>query len=180
MRDVVLTATGVFPNVQTKLVFFCWLLVRMLGYAAGAAASWGAWKLWERRNMGAVRGTRAVVTGGASGLGLALARTLLRRGAAALVLLDLEEKALERAQEQLLLLATQLRLSVVVRTYVCNVADPAAVKVRETVVPCPCDLTHCPGRSCQDRGGSRRNRLAHQQCRNRVRKAVSAADRRPN
>ncbi|MCB0971162.1 MAG: SDR family NAD(P)-dependent oxidoreductase [Acidimicrobiales bacterium] len=51
--------------------------------------------------MDDVRGARAVVTGGASGIGLGLATSLLERGAAAVALVDVEWGALDDAVAQL-------------------------------------------------------------------------------
>ncbi len=51
--------------------------------------------------MGDLDGARVVVTGGASGIGLGLAQVAIERGAAAVVLGDIEPTALERAGEHL-------------------------------------------------------------------------------
>ena len=73
--------------------------------------------------MDHVEGANAVVTGGASGIGKALATSLLERGAAGVVLADVEQGALDAAVDEL----TALGLGKVhgVRT---DVTDPAAVE----------------------------------------------------
>ncbi len=103
----------------------------MLAVACSAAGVFAARRAtwWLRRES--VSGQSAVVTGGAGGLGLQIALQLARRGAAAVVLLDLEQTALDSAVEKVLLLASELRIATVVRGYACNVADPAAVKVKQ-------------------------------------------------
>lgn len=67
-------------------------------------------------------GTRAVVTGGASGIGKGLATALLERGAAAVVLADIEPGALDAAVAEL----ADLGLGRVLGA-VCDVTDPASV-----------------------------------------------------
>jgi NAD(P)-dependent dehydrogenase (short-subunit alcohol dehydrogenase family) len=53
------------------------------------------------RTMDDFAGTRAVVTGGASGIGFGLATAVAQRGAAAVVLMDIEPVALDAAVAQL-------------------------------------------------------------------------------
>jgi len=68
-------------------------------------------------------GARALVTGGASGIGLGLATALLEDGAAGVVLADIEQGALDDAVESL----RSLGLGDVVGL-VCDVTDPIAVE----------------------------------------------------
>ncbi len=76
-----------------------------------------------------VIGYVAVVTGAAGGLGFQLSLELIRRGVAAVVVLDLDQNMVDAAVEKLQLSASEARISVTVRGYACNVSDSAAVKV---------------------------------------------------
>ncbi|MDH3428286.1 MAG: SDR family NAD(P)-dependent oxidoreductase, partial [Gemmatimonadota bacterium] len=68
-----------------------------------------------------VRGRRAVITGGARGIGLALATDLAAEGAEVL-LSDIDGDALERAGSRLSSAGGK------VRTYVADVADPGSIE----------------------------------------------------
>lgn len=69
-------------------------------------------------------GARAVITGGASGIGFGLATALLEEGAAAVALVDIEQGALDDAVERLR--AADLGGEVV--GLACDVTDPASVE----------------------------------------------------
>jgi NAD(P)-dependent dehydrogenase (short-subunit alcohol dehydrogenase family) len=68
-------------------------------------------------------GARAVITGGASGIGFGLATALLEEGAAAVALVDIEQAALDAAVDELR--AKDLGGSVIGLT--CDVTDPLSV-----------------------------------------------------
>ena len=80
---------------------------------------------WHRREP--VTGV-AVVTGSAGGLGFALCRELILKGADAIVVLDLKQDAVDKAVEMLQVYATDLRRHVRVIGFACNVADVKQVK----------------------------------------------------
>lgn len=100
----------------------------MLSIAGAAVAGYAARRAYREWNRVPVAGYVAVVTGGAGGLGFQLCQELIRRRVGAVVVLDLDQTAIDAAVEKLQLLATELRINVAVHGFACNVADPAAVK----------------------------------------------------
>ena len=100
----------------------------MLPSVAAVAGVWAARRALSMLSRESVRGCVAVVTGGAGGLGLLLCEELVRRGARAVAVLDLEQGAADSAAERLLLVASEARETTSARGYACNVGDAAAVK----------------------------------------------------
>lgn len=74
------------------------------------------------------RGAHALVTGGASGIGLELCKCLVRSGAASVAILDVSKPALETAKT--VVEASAGKLGTAVRTYVADVTDAAQVFCR--------------------------------------------------
>lgn len=70
----------------------------------------------------------ALVTGGAGGIGFILCQELIRRGAKAVVVVDLDQKVVDEAVARLSLFATDARVTVQVKGYACNVSDADQVK----------------------------------------------------
>jgi NAD(P)-dependent dehydrogenase (short-subunit alcohol dehydrogenase family) len=92
---------------------------------AGAYAARRAYQAWKRVP---VKDDVALVTGSAGGLGFQLCVELIARGVSGVVVLDLDQAAVDAAVERLQLEATERRQTCTVRGYACNVADAAAVK----------------------------------------------------
>ena len=84
---------------------------------ASAASSWG-------RNQYDLSGRAAVVTGGAQGIGYAVAERILRSGAARVTLWDMDDKVLEPAVNTLMAMASKDQE---VHGVVVDVADEKAV-----------------------------------------------------
>ena len=72
-------------------------------------------------------GCRAVVTGGASGIGRGLATAMIERGAAGVVLADVEEAALAAAAEELAGPPAHVHADVQVHAVATDVTDPSSV-----------------------------------------------------
>ncbi len=101
----------------------------MLTAAASVAGAYAVRKAYCAFKREPVAGQVALVTGSGGGLGLQLCLELVRRGASGIVVLDLEQGAVDAAVEKVQLEASERRKECVVRGYACNVADAAAVKV---------------------------------------------------
>lgn len=87
------------------------------------AAYMGIFEYYINTAMSKIAGKNILITGGASGIGLIMGRLVLEKGAANLIIWDINEAALQQTK------AAFAAISPNVHTYIVNVADVGQIKV---------------------------------------------------